>query len=84
MQLIVHLLNITHKQWIFRKSNKHYMGLNGLTAKQHEEIFDQVDSLMYTNSDDLLTKYHHLMEQNFEGLIEGPAIEQQYWIVQMG
>ena len=83
VQFIVHLLNITHKQWIFRNSKKHYKGLDGLTAKQHREIFDRVEELMYTDADDLLPKHRHLKDQDFEGLADGTAIERQYWIVRM-
>ena len=83
IQFIEHLLNITHKQWIFRNSRVHYKGLDGLTAAQHEEIFNRVEELMYTEPDDLLPKHRHLMEQDFEGLAEGSAVERQYWIVRM-
>ncbi len=33
--LITKLLNITHKQWLYRNSCMHYSGQEGLTLEQH-------------------------------------------------
>ncbi len=74
-QFIENLLNIMHKKWIFRHSRVHYRGLDGLTAAQHEAIFEQVEEMMYTKPDNLLPKHRHLIEQDFEGLTEGSAVE---------
>ncbi len=74
-QFIEHLLNITHKQWIFHKSCVHYRGLDGLTAAQHKAIFKRVEELIYTDPDDLLPKHCHLMDQDFKGLTEGSAVK---------
>ncbi len=41
-------------------------------------FFYRVEELMYTDPGDLLPKRRRLMEQEFEGLVEGTAIEQKY------
>ncbi len=33
--LITKLLNITHKQWLYRNSRMHYSGQEGVTLEQH-------------------------------------------------
>jgi hypothetical protein len=33
--LITKLLNITHKQWLYRNSHMHYSGQEGVTLEQH-------------------------------------------------
>jgi len=82
-QFVELLLQITHKQWIFRNNGVHYRGLDGLTQAEHDKIFDRVEELMFTDPDYLLPKHHHLLSQDFEELAEGSAIDQQYWIVSM-
>ena len=38
---------------------------------------------MYTEPDELLPKYRHLLQQDFEALSEGSAWDRQYWSVSM-
>ena len=83
-QFIEYLLQITHKQWNFRKnSGVHYRGLDGLTEAEHDKIFDRVEELMFTDPDYLLPKHRHLLEQDFKALSNRSAIDHQYWIVSM-
>ena len=77
------LLNITHKQSIFRNSKKHFRGEGGLTAAESQSIFDQVKELMHTDPDKLLPKHKHLMSEDFRALGEGAARHRQYWIANM-
>ena len=53
------LLQLTHKQWLFRNSHVHYKKLEGLTAAQHAEVFERVKGLMMMWSDpaELLAKH---------------------------
>ena len=77
------LLQLTHKQWLFRNSHVHYKKLDGLTEKQHEEIFERVKTLMWTDPGDLLAKHRYLLEEDFELLGEGSAGSRLLWIASM-
>ena len=49
----------------------HYKRLDGVTEKQHKEIFKRVKTLMWTDPGDLLAKHRYLLEEDFELLGEG-------------
>ena len=82
-QFMTRLLGITHKQWIFRNSKKHFRRLDGLTEAEHEEIFRKLERYSWWDPGDLLPKHRHLLEVDFEALAEGTAVERQFWIVSM-
>ena len=71
---ITKLLNITHKQWIFRNSHIHYKKLDGMTEAQHLASFSKVRDLMYTDPRDLLPKHRYLLEEDFPQLGEGSSL----------
>ena len=48
-----------------------------------DQIFDEVEDLMYTEPDELLPKHRHLLQEDFEALAEGLAQDRQYWSVSM-
>ena len=56
-QSIELLLQITHKQWLFRNSGVHFRGEDGLTQVELDQIFDEVEDLVYTEPDELLPKH---------------------------
>ena len=74
-QLISKLLQITHKQWLFRNSDVHYKKLEGMTAKRHEEIIAQMQDLMWTDPSELLDRHRNLLEEDFEALGDGTSGE---------
>eukprot|EP00956_Cyclotella_meneghiniana_P037787 scaffold144457_cov36-Cyclotella_meneghiniana.AAC.1 len=37
--LVQHLLNVTHKQWLYRNARIHLRKAEGLTSSEHEDIF---------------------------------------------
>ena len=82
-EFVAKLLNITHKQWIFRNSKKHFRGEGGLTAAESQSMFDRIEELMHTDPDKLLPKHKHLMNEDFRALGEGAARHRQYWIANM-
>ena len=71
--------------WLFRNSHEHvhYKKLDGLTEKQHEEIFDKVKDFMFTDLAELLPKHQHLLELDFAKLGNGSTTEHQYWTESM-
>ena len=52
-------------------------------AKEHNEMFDRPEELMYTNLDELLPKHGHLLMVDSTELGEGPLAEKQIWILKM-
>ena len=48
-----------------------------------DQIFDEVENLMYTKPDELLPKHRHPLREEFEALAEGSAQDRQYWIISM-
>jgi hypothetical protein len=81
--LVSKLLQLTHKQWLFRNSHVHYKKLEGLTAQQHEKIFDRVKELMWTDPSELLSKHKYLLEEDFQMLGETSSGQRQNWIASM-
>lgn len=74
------LLQLTHKQWLFRNSRKHFRRLDGLTESEHLKIFEDMQDLMFTDPHDLLPRHQHLMEIDFGSLSEGSSIPRLHWI----
>jgi predicted RNA-binding Zn-ribbon protein involved in translation (DUF1610 family) len=81
--LVSKLLQLTHKQWLFRNSHVHYNKLEGLTSQQHEQIFDKVKEMMWTDPADLLSKHRYLLEDDFEILREAASGVRLQWIASM-
>jgi len=81
--LVSKLLQLTHKQWLFRNSHVHYNKLEGLTSQQHEQIFDKVKEMMWTDPADLLSKHRYLLEDDFEILGEAASGVRLQWIASM-
>ena len=82
-KLISLLLNITHKQWKFRNSKKHFRRADGLTEAEHQVLFRRVEHLMATSPFDILPCHRHLLRMDFGELAEGSAVTRQYWVEQM-
>jgi len=78
------LLQLTHKQWLFRNSHTHYKKLEGLTPAQHELIFEKVKNLMWTDPADLLDQHHHLLQEDFGELGAGNSGARLQWAASMG
>ena len=81
--LIGKLLQLTHKQWLFRNSHVHYKKLEGMTAAQHEEVFERVKELIWTDPAELLAKHRFLLEEDFRDLGEGSSGARLQWVASM-
>ena len=77
---ILHLLQITHRQWTFRNQTVHYKACDGLTAAQQDKIMSKCESLLWTDPSLLLTEDRSLLDLDFETLGNAPAIDRQIWI----
>jgi hypothetical protein len=80
----IHLvLDITHKQWLFRNARVHICLLEGKTATEHQAITEQVSMMICTDPVLLLPQHCHLLETNFEQLGKGPSTARQYWLASL-
>ena len=77
------LIQTTHQQWIYRNYKVHFKTKGGLTVKEHDEIFDNLGNLLYTDPDELLPQHQHLLLVDPAKLGEGPLVNKQVWIAKM-
>jgi hypothetical protein len=56
-QFITRLINIVHKQWIYRNLVIHYRGKDSLTIPEHHDIINRVESHSLTDPDLLLPRH---------------------------
>ncbi len=82
-QFLTRVLNITHRQWLYRNSRIHIRQAEGLSLADHESILQKVSSLIGTDPNDLLSQHRSLLHTDFEALGEGTSTDRQYWIAQM-
>jgi len=52
-KFIKSLIGLTHKQWLYRNSDVHYI-TKGLTSRQHKELTSRIKELMKTKCTGLL------------------------------
>ena len=82
-QFIKRVLHMTHRQWLYRNARIHIKLVDGLTSTEHQQIIHLVNSLLYTDPNDLLPQHRHLLQRDFRQLGEGTALDRQYWIADM-
>jgi hypothetical protein len=70
---------LTHKQWLYRNSNVHYIS-EGLTARQHDELQAKKYELMKTKQSALLQRHQHFLTIDFVELGHGPTLACQMWV----
>ena len=78
-----HLINITHRQWLYRNARIHIRKLEGKTEREHTRIMEEVRDMMLVDPSDLLPCHRHLLRQDYERLGEGTTVDRQYWLAQM-
>jgi hypothetical protein len=76
------LIGLTHKQWLYRNNEVHYIS-NGLMMKQHEELIAKIKIHMKTRDSTLLRRIRHYLLTNFEVLGSGPTLAHQVWVANM-
>lgn len=70
-QFITKLLNIVHKQWIYRNTLIHYRGQDGLTIPEHHEIYNRVEEYAAIDPETILPRHRYLFDTDFEALGSG-------------
>jgi hypothetical protein len=81
-RLIKSLIGLTHKQWLFRNSDMHYIS-KGLTAHHHDELTARICELMITKHKMLLPRHRHFIQIDFDQLGQGPTLACQVWVANM-
>ena len=81
--LVQHLLNITHRQWLYRNARIHLRKVEGLTAAEHEDVIELVKDMVMVDPADLLPRHRHLLERDFRKLGEGATVDRKLWLQQM-
>lgn len=81
--LVLHLLQITHRQWTYRCQTVHYKAADGLTEEQQRKIMRDCEDLIWTDPSILLPEDRPLLHIDFESLGNSPAIMRQLWISEM-
>jgi hypothetical protein len=61
-KFIKSLIGLTHKQWLYRNSDVHYIS-KGLTSRQHEELTSKIKELMTKKCMALLGRHQHYMNK---------------------
>jgi hypothetical protein len=82
IKFIKSLINITHKQWIYRNADVHHV-INGLTSSQHTALFARVQELLMTNVNYLLPCHPHLLNQDLYQLGNADTLPYQLWVTLM-
>jgi hypothetical protein len=81
--LVLHLLQITHRQWTYRCQTVHHKGADGLTEEQQHKIMRDCEDLLWTDPSILLPEDRPLLHLDFESLGNSLAIMRQLWISEM-
>jgi hypothetical protein len=81
--LILHLLQITHRQWSYRNQTVHSKARDGLTERQQLKIMRQCEALLWTDPSILLPADQQLLDLDFEALGDRPAVDRQLWVSEM-
>jgi hypothetical protein len=76
------LIGLTHKQWLYRNNEVHYVS-EGLTLRQHKELTTKIKILVKTKCSALLGRHQHYMSTNFDDLGRGPTIARQVRVANM-
>ncbi len=82
IKFIKSLINITHKQWIYRNADVHHV-IDGLTLSQHTALFARVQELLMTNVNYVLPCPPHLLNQDFHQLGNADTLPRQLWVASM-
>jgi hypothetical protein len=80
---VQYLLNITHRQWLYRNARLYLRKLDGMTTEEHLEVIDLVKDMMLVDPADLLPCHRSLLRVDFEQLGQGSSIDRKLWLTKM-
>jgi hypothetical protein len=71
--LMQHLLQLTHRQWLYCNATVHMKVKDGLTIAQHNTILMHIKKCLQIDPAYLLVEGWELLEANFDKLTHGPT-----------
>ncbi len=77
---ITKLLNVVHKQWIYRNTLIHYRGKDGFSIPEHYKIINRIEEYFTIYPDSILPRHRHLLDTDFEALGSGPTSNFLLWL----
>ena len=78
-ELVTHLLELIHSQWITRNTFVHGKPEAGISPMEAEELRNDIVEEMDTGPADLPPRYHHLFEQPLATLLRRSVDDQLAW-----
>ena len=81
--LIRRLVQITHRQWIYRNSAVHLKVRGSLSQPQHEKLMDTIEDYLHVDPMSLLPEDRRLLTVDLEALAESSPVNQQTWVAEM-
>jgi hypothetical protein len=80
---ITHILNITHRQWLYRNAKVHFRKVEGKTAAEHSRVISEVRKMMLIDPEELLPQHRALLDRDFHSLGEGSTADRQIWLADL-
>jgi hypothetical protein len=82
-KFIGQLLELTHRQWIYRNTKLHLRLVEGMTVPEHDEIMREVLNLLLTDPEEVLPRHQALLDLDMDKLGRGSTADRQYWVATM-
>ena len=82
-QFVTRLIEITHRQWVYRNAKIHLRKTEGMTKDEHIKVMEEVKEMMLTDPQLLLPQHQHLLEEDFLKLGAGTTVDRLVWLDQM-
>jgi hypothetical protein len=77
------LLELTHRQWLYRNATVHMKVKDGVTAAQHNLILTRMEECLLIDPTDLLVEDRQLLDADFHQLTRGPTSDKLEWLAEM-
>ena len=81
--LIRRLVQITHRQWIYRNSTVHHKVHGSLSQAQHDHLMDTIEDYLHIDPMTLLPEDRGLLDVDFDKLAESTVVDQETWVSEM-
>ena len=74
---------MTHKQWLIRNAKVHIKQKGDLTTEEHDNLLKKMETLLWTDPEQLLSDDRHLLDEDFDALGQASALDQQLWVAEV-
>ena len=80
-ELVIHLLEITHGQWLYRNIQVHDRITGTIATQRKEELQMEIEHQQELGSTGLLEEDRYLADVNLGDLEDTPGIKETYWLL---